>query len=78
MSRLPSPDACYVALKAAGWSVGETAVRTATGLAWCVDGRNGENVLLARAATQAAAWRRAVEQARSLGMLGLAGRALGG
>jgi hypothetical protein len=35
-----------------------------------VTGTNGENVLEARAATQAEVWHRAVEQTRSLGMLG--------
>jgi hypothetical protein len=71
---VPSPDACYVALKAAGWSVGEVYLLTGGGPLWCVDGRNGENLLLAHAATQAEAWHKAVEQARSLGMPGLAGR----
>ena len=33
------------------------------GPAWQVDGRNGETVILARAATQTGAWRLAVEQA---------------
>jgi hypothetical protein len=71
---LPFADACYMALEAAGWSVGEVYLLTAGGQVWYVDGRNGENVLLAQAATQGEAWHRAVEQAQSLGMLGLAGR----
>jgi hypothetical protein len=35
-----------------------------------VTGANGENVIEAHAATQAEAWQKATEQARSLGMLG--------
>jgi hypothetical protein len=41
-----------------------------------VTGANGENVMEARAATQAEAWHRAAEQTRSLGMLGAAGFSL--
>jgi hypothetical protein len=74
---LPSTDACYLALKAAGWSVGEVYLLTAGGPVWGVDGRNGENLIEPRGATQAAAWQRAVEQARSLGLLRLAERARG-
>ena len=58
-------------LHRAGWSVGSTAFATeAGGLAWVVSGVNGENRVEGRGPTEAAAWRAAVEQARSLGMLG--------
>jgi hypothetical protein len=70
---VPPSDAGSVALKAAGWSVGETAVLSEGRPVRHVSGRNGENALEVRGATQAEAWHQAVEQARSLGMLGLAG-----
>jgi hypothetical protein len=57
-------------LHAAGWSVGDVPQWTPAGPAWLVTGANGENVIEARAATQAEAWHKAAEQARSLGMLG--------
>jgi len=59
-------DECRDCLHRADWSVGECAA----GAAWVVDGRNGENLILAVAATQAGAWRRACEQARAVGMPG--------
>src|SRR5262249_23961980 len=49
---------CRDRLRRAGWSLGEAAA----GAAWVVDGPNGENILLAVAATQEEAWRRAGEQ----------------
>ena len=52
-------------LHRAGWSLGETV----WGAVWQIDGRNGENMLLVHASTQAEAWQRAVEFARSLGIL---------
>ena len=68
-SPFPTADEFSARLHAAGWSVGEVRLLTADGFVWQVDGANGENARLARAATQAEAWRRACEQARSLGML---------
>jgi hypothetical protein len=56
-------DDCSNRLGAAGWSVGETCFRTNAGPVWQVDGKIGENRLLARAPTQAEASRQAVEQA---------------
>jgi hypothetical protein len=41
-----------------------------TGPLWRVTGANGENALDVTGETQAEAWYRAIEQARSLGMLG--------
>ena len=59
------------ALKRAGWSVGDAAfVGTSGELVWVVTGHNGENLIRAEGATQGEAWRRAVEQAREVGMLG--------
>jgi hypothetical protein len=56
-------DECAAPLHAAGWSVGETCSLTDAGIVWQVDDTNGESRLLARAPTQAAAWREAYEQA---------------
>ena len=57
-------------LHRAGWSIGSTAFASASGdLVWAVDGWNGENVIRADGATEAEAWRAAIEQARGLGML---------
>jgi hypothetical protein len=49
-------------LHAAGWSAGETSFATNRGPIWQVDATNGEHVSVARAPTQAGAWRLAVEQ----------------
>jgi hypothetical protein len=38
-------------------------------LPWQVDGTNGENAILASAATQSEAWHRACQQAEAVGML---------
>jgi hypothetical protein len=65
-----SPDASFALLHTAGWSVGDVRVLTPTGPRWHVSGVNGENVIEATGETQAEAWHRAAEQARSLGMLG--------
>jgi hypothetical protein len=62
-------DTCADCLQAAGGSVGETCFRTNAGPVWRVDGSNGENQLLARAPTQAEAWRQAAEQAVATRML---------
>jgi hypothetical protein len=71
-NRLPGPDDGLPAvdehagrLLRAGWSCGEVAAAGG----WLVTGANGENVLHAAGPTQTLAWRRAVEMARSLGML---------
>ena len=61
-------DESAVRLKRSGWSMGD--VRTSTG--WLVSGTNGENVIEARAATQAEAWHQACLQAEAVGMLGRA------
>jgi hypothetical protein len=53
MSRAyPTVDECRDRLRRAGWSLGEDRC----GATWQVDGRNGENALLATGATQAQAW----------------------
>jgi hypothetical protein len=58
-------------LHRAGWSIGSTAFATeAEGVVWVVSGVNGENAIRAEGPTEAAAWRVAVDQARSLGMCG--------
>jgi hypothetical protein len=66
----PSSDESFARLHAAGWSVGEAKGLTPAGARWRVTGASGENVLEATGETQAEAWHRAVEQARSLGLLG--------
>jgi hypothetical protein len=54
----------------AAWSIGDFAAHDgAGGLIWLVWGSNGENLIRAEGATRDEAWARAVEQARSLGML---------
>jgi hypothetical protein len=55
-------------LTRAGWSVGHAAF----GSTWQVDGTNGENVLLANAATLEEAYRLACVQDRAVGMLAAA------
>jgi hypothetical protein len=62
-------DHCHDRLHRSGWSVGEFSVTTENGPVWMVSGTNGENVIEARGGTQSESWLRAVEQARSLGML---------
>src|SRR5262249_49587173 len=57
---MPAVDECRERLRRAGWSLGEAAA----GAAWVVDGRNGENLILAVGASPAEAWRQACEQAR--------------
>ncbi|SIN69983.1 hypothetical protein SAMN05444166_0224 [Singulisphaera sp. GP187] len=60
-----------IALKRAGWSIGDAAFVGESGeRVWVVSGYNGENLIRADGATQAEAWHRAIEQARVLGMLG--------
>src|SRR5262245_54876743 len=54
--RSPVDDGAAL-LHAAGWSVGELQILAAGGPVWHVSATNGENVLEARGATQAAAWR---------------------
>jgi hypothetical protein len=57
-------------LHRAGWSIGDTAFTTDAGVvAWVVSGTNGQAVIRAEGSTRGEAWGRAVEQARSLGML---------
>jgi hypothetical protein len=62
-------EQCQSLLHRAGWSAGEHATATAAGVQHIVDGANSENAIYAVADTSADAWRQAVEQARSLGML---------
>jgi hypothetical protein len=63
-------DVSLASLHQAGWTSGDTAFLGAdSGIVWLVSGRNGENLIRAEGATRDEAWHRAVEQARSLGML---------
>jgi hypothetical protein len=58
-------------LHRAGWSIGDTAFTTTPGsLAVVVFGSNGENLIRAEGPTCGAAWLAALDQARTLGMLG--------
>jgi hypothetical protein len=70
MAGYPSSDESFALLHAAGCSVGDVRVLTGEGPVWLVSGTNGENTIEARGASQAEAWHKAVEQARSLGMHG--------
>jgi hypothetical protein len=65
VSNSPSVDECFARLRRAGWSAGDIA----TGSRWLVIGSNGENLIQAKAPSQAEAWWRVCEQARALGML---------
>jgi hypothetical protein len=65
MSPHPSVDESRSRLHRAGWSVGQFATTSA----WIVTAINGENILEARAGSQAEAWWRACEQALAVGML---------
>ena len=60
------------ALRRAGWTAGDAAFTgPGGGPVWVVSGHNGENLIRAEGSTAPEAWARAVEQARSQGMLGL-------
>jgi hypothetical protein len=64
-------DEALARLHRAGRSIGDAAFAVeGGGLVWIVSGRNGENLIRAEGPTRDGAWGRAVEQARSLGMLG--------
>ena len=57
-------------LHRAGWTISSTAFATTDGgSVWVVSGHNGENLIRADAETEAEAWHRAVDQARSVGIL---------
>jgi hypothetical protein len=74
MSQTDEPDAvadAFHQLHRAGWSIGDVAFHDGVGgCVWIVSGSHGENLIQAEGETRAEAWARAVEQARSLGMLG--------
>jgi len=64
-------DEAIAILHRSGWSIGDVAFHDgAGGLLWLVSGSNGENLIRAEGPTRSEAWIRAVDQARSLGMLG--------
>ena len=53
-----------------GWSIGDAGFVGKAGVkTWLAIGRNGENLLRAEGATEVEAWRRALDEARALGML---------
>jgi hypothetical protein len=62
----PTADEYAAGLRRAGWSVRARPLVTDAGPVWQVDGRKGERTILARADTQTAAWRLAVEQAAAM------------
>ena len=69
----PNPtDDAVEQLHRAGWSIGSAAFTSGAGggLTCLVSGSNGENLIHAEGATEAAAWAAALDQARGLGMLG--------
>lgn len=63
-------DAAYRRLHRAGWMIGDTVFFRPPGVAWCVYGRNGENVIVAEGRTRDEAWWDALGQARAVGMFG--------
>src|SRR5262249_47617216 len=65
VSNSPPVDESFDRLHKAGWSVGEVA----TSAGWLVTGTNGENRLEVFGPTQRAAWWRACDAARAVGML---------
>jgi hypothetical protein len=70
MPAYPTVDESADRLKRAAWSIGDCCVVSPTCPVWLVTGRNGENLIEARGATQQEAWHRACQQARAVGMLG--------
>jgi hypothetical protein len=56
-------DACQVRLHAAGWSIGDMAVRTAKGMMWVVFAHRGVERVVSRARRQATAWKESVRLA---------------
>ena len=52
-------DAWQAELHEAGWSIGDMAILTPAGLVWMVFGHCGEERIVAKAPTQADAWRAA-------------------
>jgi hypothetical protein len=69
MGYSPSEES-LIRLHRSGWSAGDAAFAGKDGrLAFWVTGTNGENAIHARAESLDEAWWRAVEQARSVGML---------
>jgi hypothetical protein len=60
-----NPDSCQSALHNAGWSIGDTAIRTATGVVWMVYGHRGEHRIVAKAPKLEDAWRLAAEIAHA-------------
>jgi hypothetical protein len=65
MSNYPTVDESFDRLHRAGCSVGDVA----TSAGWTVSGTNGENSIADFGGTQAAAWWRACEAARAVGMM---------
>jgi hypothetical protein len=66
----PPAEDSIAHLHRSGWSTGEAAFTGSSGrVVYQVDGSNGENRILVRAATQREAWHRAVEAAAAIGML---------
>ena len=66
----PNPvDEAYEALHAAGWSVGDSALHTTSGvLRWLVVCTKGDRRIEGRGATRAEDWRSALYQAESPGV----------
>jgi hypothetical protein len=56
-------DAWQADLREAGWSIGDMAILTPAGLAWMVFGQCGDERIVAKAPTQADAWREAARMA---------------
>jgi hypothetical protein len=59
-------DVYEAELRAAGWSIGDTAVYTPTGVVWMVYGRRGEQRIVIKAPKQSQAWREAANSIRRI------------
>lgn len=69
MTAPTASDAAYDRLRRSGWTIGDTAFARPPGVAWCVSGQNGENLIRAEGRTRDEAWQAALGQAGAVGML---------
>ena len=53
---MTASDRAFAVLHRSGWTIGDTAFSRPSGVAWCVYGRNGENVIRAVGRTRDEAW----------------------
>jgi hypothetical protein len=63
MNAADTIDACQARLHTAGWSIGDMAVRTSEGVMWVVLAHRGDERVVAKAPSQATAWKEAARLA---------------